>query len=139
MSLVTRTFGLIQNAVQLGSFAAILLALSPWIVLVLVAAGLPVWIRTPVIPGYTDAEQNLVGIAAHLKQHVPTVQRYDLLAFSNLCTSKYEMLGRSFPLAGVPLLTRETMEHLTQRVRGEGIEVVRWSGPTRVDAAREAR
>ncbi len=104
-----------------------------------VASGLPVWIRTPVIPGYTDDEQNLRGIAAYVKAHVPTVARYDLLAFSNLCTSKYEMLDRSFALSGVPLLTADTMERWADVARSEGIESVRWSGPTRErDAGRRA-
>lgn len=95
------------------------------------ASGLPIWIRTPVIPGYTDAEENLKGIAAHIRTHVPNLERYDLLAFSNLCTSKYEMLGRQFFLAETPLLTRETMERLTECVSKEGVRVVRWSGTTR--------
>ncbi len=41
LSLVNRTFGLIQNGISLASFAALLLAFSPLAVLVLVLAGLP--------------------------------------------------------------------------------------------------
>jgi ATP-binding cassette subfamily B protein len=41
LSLVNRTFGLIQNAISLTSFAALLFAFSPLAVLVLVIAGLP--------------------------------------------------------------------------------------------------
>lgn len=95
-----------------------------------VASGLPVWIRTPVIPDCTDSEENLRRIAAHIRARVPMIERYDLLAFSNLCVSKYEMLGRRFRFADEPLLSAETMEHLTDVVRGEGVEVARWSGPT---------
>jgi pyruvate formate lyase activating enzyme len=97
----------------------------------IVAAGLPVWIRTPVIPDYTDAEQNLRGIAAYVRTHVPTLERFDLLAFSNLCMAKYTMLGRTFPLEHEPLLTQDTLEHVVDLVRSEGIDCVRWSGPTR--------
>ncbi len=97
------------------------------------ARGVPVWVRTPVIPGCTDDEGNLRAIARYLAAHVPTLERYDLLAFSNLCTSKYEMLGRRFPLTDEPLLTRETMERLTALVRAEGVASVRWSGPTSED------
>jgi pyruvate formate lyase activating enzyme len=99
-----------------------------------VAAGLPIWVRTPVIPGYTDSEENITAIARYLKATVPTLQRYDLLAFSNLCKSKYEMLGRRFPLDGQPLLTRRTMERLAEVARAEGVDMVRWSGPTRIEA-----
>lgn len=41
LSLVTRTFGLAQNAVSLISYAALLTKFSPWAVAVLVLAGLP--------------------------------------------------------------------------------------------------
>ena len=41
LSLVNRTFGLVQNAISLISYAALLLAFSPWAVLVLVLGGLP--------------------------------------------------------------------------------------------------
>jgi len=41
LSLVNRTFGLIQNGISLASFAGLLLGFSPWAVLILVLAGLP--------------------------------------------------------------------------------------------------
>ncbi len=41
LSLVTRTFGLIQNAVTLLSYGSLLFQFSPWAVAVLVLAGLP--------------------------------------------------------------------------------------------------
>ncbi|HJS89623.1 MAG TPA: ABC transporter ATP-binding protein [Steroidobacteraceae bacterium] len=44
LSLVTRTFGLAQNAIQLVSYAALLARFSPWAVAVLLLAGLPAFI-----------------------------------------------------------------------------------------------
>ena len=41
LSLVIRTFGLIQNAISLVSFGGLLVKFSPWAVLLLAAAGLP--------------------------------------------------------------------------------------------------
>jgi energy-coupling factor transporter ATP-binding protein EcfA2 len=41
LSLVNRTFGLVQNAVSLSSYAVLLFAFSPWAVLILIGAGLP--------------------------------------------------------------------------------------------------
>ena len=41
LSLVNRTFGLLQNLLSLASYAVLLFAFSPWAVLVLVLAGLP--------------------------------------------------------------------------------------------------
>jgi len=96
-------------------------------------AGPTLWVRTPVIPGYTDAEDNLLGIVRQIQQHAPRVERYDLLAFSNLCTAKYEMFGERYALADTPLLTEQDMERLAALVREAGLDVVRWSGPTRIE------
>jgi len=41
LSLVTRTFGLVQSAISLSSFAVLLYAFSPWAVVILIGAGLP--------------------------------------------------------------------------------------------------
>ncbi len=41
LSLVMRTFGLVQNAVSLVSYGTILAQFSPWAVVILIAAGLP--------------------------------------------------------------------------------------------------
>ena len=41
LSLVTKTFGLVQNAISLISYSALLFAFSPWAVAVLIVAGLP--------------------------------------------------------------------------------------------------
>ena len=44
LSLVTRTFALIQNAIVLIGYAGLLIQFSPWAVLILVIAGLPSFI-----------------------------------------------------------------------------------------------
>ena len=44
LSLVTRTFGLVQNAISLTSYGVLLSHFSPWAVLVLLLAGLPAFI-----------------------------------------------------------------------------------------------
>ena len=41
LSLVNRTFGLVQNAISLTSYSVLLFAFSPWAVVILIAAGLP--------------------------------------------------------------------------------------------------
>ncbi len=44
LSLVTRTFGLMQNAISLLTYAVLLVRFSPWTVLVLLAAGVPAFL-----------------------------------------------------------------------------------------------
>ncbi|MEW6203534.1 MAG: glycyl-radical enzyme activating protein [bacterium] len=96
----------------------------------LVDVDVPVWIRTPVIPGCTDAEENIAAIARFAVEKIPTAERYDLLAFSNLCISKYERLGMEFPFTDTELLPDERMEELREVAEGAGMKNVVWSGPT---------
>ncbi len=44
LSLVTRTFGLVQNAISLVSYGVLLVRFSPWAVAVLLLAGLPAFV-----------------------------------------------------------------------------------------------
>lgn len=96
-------------------------------------AGTPVWVRTPIIPGYTDGEEDLRAVARFVAETLPNCQRHDLLAFSNLCGAKYAQLDRPFPLDGVPLLQAGTLERLCRAVIEEGSANAQWSGPTRIE------
>lgn len=95
-------------------------------------SGVPVWVRTPVIPGYTASEEEIGGIAAFVAEMFPQCERHDLLSFSNLCTSKYGQLDRPFALAGVSPLMAETMERLCAVAKSAGSVTACWSGPTAV-------
>lgn len=91
--------------------------------------GKPLWVRTPVIPGMTDSDDNIQAIAEYLAAHAPTLERYDLLAFENTCRAKYEMLGMTYEFAGKPLIQRSRMEALTVIAKDAGLTCARWSGP----------
>jgi pyruvate formate lyase activating enzyme len=91
------------------------------------AAGTPLWIRTPVIPDYTADVQNILALAQFIAEELPTVQRWDLLAYTNLGRPKYRRLDRPYALEGVPLLTRDTMEAL-HAVAVAKVPCAVWSG-----------
>jgi pyruvate formate lyase activating enzyme len=94
-------------------------------------AGVACWVRTPIIPGYTDDEANVRAIARYVKAELPRAARYDLLAFSKLCVSKYQQLGRGdAPVSKLPLVPRSHMERLREVAREEGLPTVVWSGMT---------
>jgi len=93
--------------------------------------GKPIWVRTPVIPGYTDSEVNIRRVARFIKQSLHSVTRYELLAFNNGCVAKYTRLGRDWSLNGADLVSEERMEFLANEARDEGLEFVRWSGMTK--------
>lgn len=92
--------------------------------------GKPLWIRTPVIPGCTDSTDNILGLSRFICG-LPTVERYDLLAFNNTCGAKYRRLDMEWKLDGAPLVTGEKMEELASIAREAGVPNVHWSGATR--------
>jgi pyruvate formate lyase activating enzyme len=95
-------------------------------------AGLPMWVRTPIIPGFTDDEGNIEALAAFIRERLPNVERWDLLAFNNLGRPKYDRLDLRYPLDGAELVTREHMERLHTLATATVGEVARWSGATRL-------
>jgi len=93
-------------------------------------SGKTMWVRTPAVPGYTDSEDNIRAIAAFIREELPGVERYDILAFNNTCGAKYGRLDRVFHLAGEPLLAEEKMRRLAEVASEEGVATARWSGAT---------
>jgi pyruvate formate lyase activating enzyme len=94
------------------------------------AKGIPMWIRTPVIPGWTADQANIRALGDFIASELPKVERWDLLASSNLGQAKYQRLDRSYALEGVPLLTRGEMEAL-HAAAVQRVPVAVWSGLTR--------
>ena len=80
--------------------------------------GKPIWVRTPIIPGVNDSVENIRQTARFIRENLPTVERYDLLAFNNTCASKYQRLGLNWNLENERLIPEETMERLAGAARG---------------------
>ena len=74
--------------------------------------GVPLTIRTPIVPGYTDTEENIRGIAEFVSG-LDTVTEYELLRYHNFGESKYAALGKTYDLKGVELPSDEEMLELT--------------------------
>lgn len=54
--------------------------------------GIPVVVRTPLIPGVTDSEENIRSVAEYIKD-MKHLFRYELLNFNPLGEGKYKSLG----------------------------------------------
>lgn len=74
----------------------------------------PMWIRFVLVPGHTDAEDNVDGIASFVST-LDAVERVEVLPFHKLGAPKYAALGIPFPLRDVPTPDAE----LVRRVRGQ--------------------
>jgi pyruvate formate lyase activating enzyme len=90
-----------------------------------------IWVRTPIIPGFTDSLENISAIARYIKQNLPTVERYDLLSFNKFCLPKYEKLGLKWKLETAEPLTAENMQTLADAAKNEGLDFVHWAGMTK--------
>ncbi len=98
-----------------------------------------VWIRTPLIPGKTARDENIVAIAHYINQlltiHPKAITRWDLCAFNNLCRDKYTRLGLQWEFAQTPLLTRQELEHYgaIAKKHCNNPAIVNTSGSTRIE------
>jgi pyruvate formate lyase activating enzyme len=104
----------------------------------LILMGKSIWIRTPIIPGYTDSTSNIEGIVHIIANLCGThgedwLNRWELCAFNNLCAQKYIRLGSPWILAKTPLVRKETMESLvsTAILSGYPKDKISWTGMTR--------
>jgi pyruvate-formate lyase-activating enzyme len=84
------------------------------------------WIRTPVIPGYTHEPANIQAIGEFIRRYLPTVERWELLAYTNLGRPKYHRLDRAYQLENEPLLTGDEMENAYQIA--SQVPSASWSG-----------
>jgi len=82
--------------------------------------GTPLVIRVPVVPGYTDAPENVCAIAA-FAAGFPNVLRLDLMRYNRLGESKWRQLGRDYPLEGVQPPDKDAMDRLKAVAESEGI------------------
>jgi pyruvate formate lyase activating enzyme len=85
-------------------------------------AAIPVWLRFVLVPGVTDEESNVAGVARFAAE-LGNVERVDVLPFHRLGTAKYERLGLEYPLRdAVP-----PDAALLDRVRGQFTEAGLWA------------
>jgi pyruvate formate lyase activating enzyme len=92
------------------------------------------WIRTPLIPGTTSGEENLLSIGRYLSEHLDgVVSRWELCAFNNLCREQYKRLGLEWAYAQTPLMSAEELANCATIAKSSGIkpELVIASGATR--------
>ncbi len=68
--------------------------------------GIPLWIRHVVVEGYTDDPAELAALGRFIGS-LHMVKALDVLPYHTMGTAKYEKLGITYPLEGVPALTKE--------------------------------
>ncbi|MDT8271732.1 MAG: glycyl-radical enzyme activating protein [Desulfomonilia bacterium] len=80
--------------------------------------GKSLWIRTPIIPRYTAYPENIRAIGTFLRgMPDDIVDRWELCAFNNLCTSKYDGLNIDWRCRELDLISQDEMQHLAAVAR----------------------
>ena len=87
--------------------------------------GIPITVRTPVIPGYNDTLENIIGIAKFIAD-VPGIQAYELLPYHNFGESKYKALGMEYGLKDVSAPEDEGVRKLVKSAN----EILKQHGKT---------
>jgi pyruvate formate lyase activating enzyme len=102
--------------------------------------GINIWVRTPVIPGATDSEENIAAIGQFIAEEMGgRVKRWELCAFNNLCRDKYERLGLDWSYKNAGLMNRPDMEFLQRTAQNSmgAPERAVWTGAVNQDQDKE--
>ena len=83
----------------------------------------PTWIRFVLVPGLTDATENLEGLADFLKGF-SCVERIELLGFHKMGEYKWDELGMDYQLKNIQPPTREQLDRAKAILETSGHRVV---------------
>ena len=86
------------------------------------AQGIPMWIRYVVVPGWTDAPEDVEALGAFV-QTLPTVEKVELLPYHLLGRHKWEVLGIRYGLEGVQPPPVATMDRIRSQLEARGLRV----------------
>ncbi|GAA1697139.1 pyruvate formate-lyase-activating protein [Nonomuraea maheshkhaliensis] len=82
--------------------------------------GRPTWVRFVLVPGLTDAPENVDALARFVAG-LGNVERVDVLPFHRMAIGKYERLGLRFPLAGTAPPGQELLDRVHAQFHAYGV------------------
>jgi len=97
-------------------------------------SGVPMVIRTPVVPGWNDDDENMLAIGRFIKENLgDSVIQYQLLPYRKMGTEKYATLNQPYPMGDYEAPERAVWEENLLRIRNMlstkfGIPVAAGSG-----------
>lgn len=78
--------------------------------------GRPFWLRYVLVPGLSDAEEDLQALGEHFKNY-KMIERVELLPYHRLGVHKYESLGWDYKLKDTKENTAEQLKHAEDVLR----------------------
>jgi pyruvate formate lyase activating enzyme len=82
----------------------------------------PTWVRFVLVPGVTDQEHNVRGLANYISK-MENVRKVEVLPFHKLGEYKWETLGYKYRLKDVPLPTKEEVDTVRQIFLDYGLQL----------------
>ncbi|QGQ19498.1 pyruvate formate lyase-activating protein [Cellulomonas sp. JZ18] len=83
--------------------------------------GTRMWIRFVLVPGLTDAPENVAAVADHVVSFGPAVERVEVLPFHQMGRDKWVELGMRYELGDVEPPTRAATEAVRDVFRARGL------------------
>jgi pyruvate formate lyase activating enzyme len=84
----------------------------------------PTRIRYVVVPGYSDADEDVLGLAQFIAP-MENVEHIELLPYHNLGTHKWKEMNIPYPLEGLEPPPKEKMDHIQATFERYGLKVIR--------------
>lgn len=85
--------------------------------------GIPIVIRTPVVPGWNDDDENMMGIGGFIRDNLgSSVIQYQLLPYRKMGTEKYATLNRPYPMGDYEAPERDVWEVNLLAIRDKLVE-----------------
>jgi len=86
------------------------------------ASGTEIWIRFVLVPGLTDAPENVDAVADYVAT-LATVSRVEVLPFHQLARDKWQSLGMTYELDDTEPPSPELVARVRQQFRDRGLTV----------------
>jgi pyruvate formate lyase activating enzyme len=81
-----------------------------------------VCLRVPIIPGFTDSDENVDAIGAFCKEN--HFSRVNILPYHKLGSTKHERLGSQYPMPDVQEPDDEAMHHIADIIKSHGVACI---------------
>ena len=81
-----------------------------------------VCLRVPIIPGFTDSDENVDAIGAFCKEN--HFSRVNILPYHKLGSTKHERLGSRYPMPDVQEPDDEAMHHIADIIKSHGVACI---------------
>lgn len=82
-----------------------------------------IWVRHPVIPQFSDSEEELEELCKFILTLEPSVEKISLLPYHKFGELKYAATGKVYPWKEIPTISDEQIEEFKKLVESHGLKV----------------